>query len=85
MIAKGVVILLLLVYAAIDFNDKIQLVAVEIGYESMDYLLATKTIALYGIFANGVPKAPLGIGHVLPEMFCQKKLVIIDVLYPDYS
>jgi hypothetical protein len=62
-VARCIVICLFVVYDPIHFHDQTGGVAVEIGDESVNELLAAKVVAVQLVTPQRVPEPPFGRGH----------------------
>jgi hypothetical protein len=69
LIPQLVIVLLGLVYPAVDLDDQAYLITVKIGNESMDHLLPAEVQPIELILPDHVPEAFLGVCHVPAKRF----------------
>src|SRR5687768_6148465 len=73
--ALDVVVLLVLMYGAVNFDDEPGGVAVEVGEEALDDLLPAELETVQSMAAQVLPKNALSWCHPSAELPCQRDLI----------
>jgi len=75
---------LFLMNASIDFHHQSSGMAVEVNYETIDYLLAPEVQAMQSMGAKLAPENALLLGHASTKLSCPLQLDPIYLLPKDY-